>query len=149
MPVEPTGSGTFPADFRYIPKDMEIYFDGELASNSWTTFGFTETADLKDKSAGSERSTSYNVAKIDREWEMELFDEGANGLNLSGKFRAGKVGVLKVMPKDNIAGEPLLSFTAVVEKREQTWQHDDNAMYKVSGKVNGDLIDDFTVVPAG
>jgi hypothetical protein len=147
--VEKTGSGTFPADFRYIPKDMVIIFDDEVASNSWTTFGFTETADLKDKSAGRERSTSYNVAKIDREWEMELFDEHANAQALSSLFRAGKIATLKVMPLDNLEGKPLISFVAVVEKREQTWAHDDNAMYKVSGKINGDLIDDFSVVPAG
>lgn len=138
-------SGTFPSDFRYIPKNMKIVFDGETASNSWTTFGFTETADLKDKSAGSERSTSYNVAKIDREWEMELFDEAANAATLSGKFRAGQIGVLKVMPLDEGENKPILSFVAVVEKREQTWAHDDNAMYKVSGKINGDLIDELSL----
>jgi hypothetical protein len=147
MPLET--SNTFPRDFRYIPSEMMIVFDGEIASNSWTTFGFTETADLKDKSAGSERSTSYNVAKVDREWEMELFDEAANAAALSGKLRASKIAVLKVMPLGEIEAKPILSFVAVVEKREQTWAHDDNAMYKVSGKVNGDLIDDFAYIPVG
>ena len=131
------------SDFRFIPQNMYITFGSVVLSNDWMRFSYKESAELKVKTAGNEQRNSYNVATIDGEWEIELFDTAEAADALARKLRAGTRDVLAVWPKGVTTGKPLFSFWAIVQNVEKPFKFDENATVKVSGKVDGELISDI------
>jgi hypothetical protein len=130
-------------EFRYIPDEMEIQWNGIKISSDWTSFEFSETAELKNKRAGGERRNSYNVAGIDGEWSLEIYDTAEQADEVYALLRAGKKGVITVLQRGNVVGRPIFSFPAVQEKLEKPFKYDDNATLKCSGKQDGDFSQDI------
>jgi len=131
------------SDTRYTGAEFIFYFDEELCSNDYTEFSFSETADTVEKTAGNEKSKSYNFTTVGREWSFSIYDQAEQADSLTRKLRAGKRGMMKCFAKGNISGKPVFSFMAMVEKNEIGWKRDDNVMRELSGKVDGDMIDDI------
>jgi hypothetical protein len=130
-------------EFRYIPDEMEIYWGDLKISTDWTSFEFSETAELKNRRAGGERRNSYNVAGIDGEWSFEGFDTAEQMTDIYLAVRAGKKRVLSIYQRGNVTGRPIMAFPAVIEKLEKPFKFDDNATLKFSGKQDGEFSQDI------
>lgn len=122
---------------------MYITFGGEICSNDWTEFDYSESADVAEKTAGNEVRKSYNVTIIDGDWSLTVYDVAEQADTLTRKLRAGVTDVLAVYPKGNVSGKPLFSFTAIVQKVEKQFKFNENVQIKVSGKQTGALIQDI------
>jgi hypothetical protein len=131
------------SDTRFTGAEFVFYADGQLCSNDWTEFNFSETADTVEKTAGNEQNKSYNFTTVGREFDFTVYDQGENADALTRKLRARKRVFMKCFSKGNITGKPVWSFWALIEKREMPYKRDDNVSIKISGKVDGALVDDI------
>lgn len=108
----------------------------------YTEFNYEASIRLEEKTAGSERDASFNTTIREGKWDMKVYDMDKTGVlaGLDVVFYEGAQGNLYVYPKDNITGNHVYAFPAIVTGVKHPLAYDKNKMIELSGVKNGAYI---------
>lgn len=132
---------------RYIGRPLVVYWidsNGTITiTGDQTSFGWEETANQIEISAGSEQRESYLNGLISGKANLEHYDTGLAGSLLKRALAAGNSGTLRWATHGTAAGKPKYEIAANVDSAKHTNPYADKVMLETGFTLSGDWVKNF------